>query len=106
MVNQGFVMIRNIPALIVVLLLTACASSHPTFMGVEKQVIEVQGSVFQIRIKGNFAEAIRTNFERIPKIGDTFPKAKIAMEQASGCKVVKDSIQGDPAWMIAKLDCL
>lgn len=85
--------------------LAGCASPHPAFMGMEKQVITVQGSTFHVRIKENFAEAIRTNFERIPKIGDTFPKAEIAIEQASGCKVVADSMKGDPALMVAKIDC-
>lgn len=83
----------------------ACSSPHPHFMGVQMQVIEVRGSTFQIRIKGEFAEAIRTNFEYVPKIGDIFPKATEAMEIASGCTVVPDSINGDPALMVAKLKC-
>lgn len=86
-------------------LLAACTSPHPAFMGVEMQVIEVQGSTFQVRIKGEVAEAIRTNFEFVPKIGDTFPKAQQAMEIASGCKVVPNSMKGDPALMRAKLKC-
>jgi len=84
--------------------LAAC-SPHPAFMGVQMQVIKVQGSTFQVRIKGEFAEAIRTNFEYVPKIGDIFPKAKEAMEIASGCTVVPDSMKGDPALMVAKLKC-
>lgn len=90
---------------LVLVFLTACSSSHPAFMGVEAQVIEVQGSTFQVRIRDQAAEAIRTNFEYVPKIGDTFPKAKIAMEIASGCSVVPDSMKGDPALMVAKLKC-
>jgi len=86
-------------------LLTACDSPHPAFMGVEKQVITVQGSTFHVRMKEQTITATRTNFERIPKIGDTFPKAKIAMEQASGCKVIDSSMRGDPAVMVAKLKC-
>lgn len=86
-------------------LVAACSSSHPHFMGVQMQVIEVQGSTFQIRIKDELAEAIRTNFEYVPKTGDIFPKAKEAMEIASGCTVVPDSIKGDPALMVAKLKC-
>lgn len=76
------------------------------FMGVQMQVIEVQGSTFQICINGEAAEAIRTNFECVPKIGDTFPKAKEAMEIASGCTVVPDTMKGDPALMVAKLKCI
>jgi len=87
-----------------VLVLAGC-SGHPAFMGVQPQTIEVEGSTFQIRIKGEFAEAMRTNFEHVPKIGDTFPKATKAMEIASGCTVVPDSMKGDPALMMAKLKC-
>jgi len=86
-------------------LLAACGSPHPAFMSAQAQVIEVQGSKFQIRIKGDKAEAIRTNFEFVPKIGDTFPKAAKAMEIASGCTVVPNSMKGDPALMVANLDC-
>jgi len=86
--------------------LLGCASPHPAFMSVEKQVITVQGSTFHVRIKDDKAEVIRTNFERIPKIGDTFPKAVTAIEQASGCTVVSGSMRGDPALMMAKINCL
>ena len=87
------------------ILLAACSSPHPAFMSVQAQVIEVQGSTFKIWVKGDKAEAIRTNFEFVPKIGDTFPKASKAIEIASGCTVVPGSMRGDPALMVAKLKC-
>lgn len=90
---------------VILSVLSACGNSHPAFMGVEAQVVEVRGSTFQIRVKGDMAEAIRTNFERIPKIGDTFPKAAEAIEIASGCSVVPNSMKGDPALMTAKVKC-
>jgi len=89
----------------VVILLTGCDSPHPQFSRVEAKKITVAGSTFKIRIRDDRAEAIRTNFEALPKIGDTFPKAAQAIEIASGCKVVPDSMRGDPALMVAKLDC-
>ncbi len=99
-------MLRSIIfAIISVSFLASCDSPHPAFMGVEKQEITVQGSTFHVRIKEHIVTATRTNFERVPKIGDTFPKAKIAMEQASGCKVIPNSMRGDPAVMVAKLNC-
>ena len=85
-------------------LLAACGS-HPAFMGVQMQVIKIRGSTFQIRIKDENVEAIRTNFEYVPKIGDIFPKAQEAMEIASGCTVVPGSMKGDPALILAKLKC-
>lgn len=89
----------------VLVFLAACSSSPVGFMSVQKQVIKVEGSTFEIRIKGDKAEAIRTNFEFVPKIGDIFPKASKAMEIASGCTVVPNSMKGDPALMVAKLNC-
>jgi len=86
-------------------LLASCSSPHPVFMSSQEQVVEVEGSRFTVRIKGELAEAIRTNFEFVPKISDTFPKAAKAMEIASGCTVVPNSMKGDPALMVAKLDC-
>lgn len=82
-----------------------CDSSHPAFMSVEAQTVIVRGSTFKVRIKGDKAEVIRTNFERIPKIGDTFPKAAEAIEIASGCAVVPNSMKGDPALMMARINC-
>jgi len=86
-------------------LMAACNSPHPAFMGVQAQEVEVQGSTFQVRIKGDMAEVIRTNFEYVPKIGEIFPKAAAAIEIASDCQVVPNSMKGDPALMMAQLDC-
>lgn len=90
---------------LILVLLAACSSPHPTFMAAQEQVVEVEGSKFKVRIKGDRATAIRTNFEFVPKIGDIFPKAEKAMEIASGCVVVPNSMKGDPALMVAKLNC-
>ena len=87
------------------LILSGCISTHPAFMSVEPQTVEVQGSTFKIRIKEDTAQAIRTNFEYVPKIGEIFPKAAQAIEIASGCSVVPNSMKGDPALMTAKLKC-
>ena len=90
---------------LVLTILAACSSPHPSFMSAEEQVVKVEGSTFKVRVKGDKATAIRSNFEYIPKIGDTFPKAAKAMQIASGCAVVPNSMKGDPALMVAKLDC-
>ncbi len=98
-------LIKFIQTTSVVILLAGCDSPHPAFMQVEAQRITVDGSTFSVRIREDQAEAIRTNFERLPKIGDIFPKAAKAIEIASGCKVIPNSMKGDPALMVAKLDC-
>ncbi len=87
------------------LILAACDSPHPAFNAVQRQTITVQGSTFQIRIRNDIAEAIRTNFEFNPKSRAIFPKATKAIEMVSGCKVVPDSMEGDPALVRARIDC-
>ncbi len=92
-------------AFAIMIALQGCDSPHPAFSRVQAQKITVDSSTFSIRIREDRAEAIRTNFERLPKIGDTFPKAAKAIEIVSGCKVIPNSMKGDPALMVAKLDC-
>ena len=87
------------------LLLAGCDSPHPEFMGIKPKVITVAGSTFAVRIKGEKAEAIRTSREMVPKIGEIFPKAAAAIEIASGCPVVANSVKGDAAYVRARIDC-
>jgi len=95
----------TVNAAALIMALQSCDSPHPAFSRVQAQKITVDGITFRIRILEGRAEAIRTNFERLPKIGHTFPKATKAIEIASGCKVLPNSMKGDPALMVAKLDC-
>ena len=82
-----------------------CDSPHPKFMGIAPHVVTVGGSTFSVRVKGNEAEAIRTDYEYIPRIGQIFPRAVAAIEQASGCKVVVSSVTGDSAYVRARVKC-
>ena len=90
---------------LVLFTLAACDSPHPAFNAMQRQTITVQGSTFQVRIRSDIAEAIRTNFEFNPKSRAVFPKATKAIEIASGCKVVPGSMEGDPALVRARIDC-
>jgi len=90
---------------LVSVLATGCGGSHPAFMSVEPQIVTVDGSKFEVRVKEDKAQVIRKNFEYVPKIGETFPKAAQAIEMVSGCTVVANSMMGDPALMTAKVKC-
>jgi len=74
-------------------------------MGIAPQVVTVAGSTFSVRVKDGEAEAIRTDYEFVPRIGEVFPKAVAAIEQASGCKVVTRSVKGDSAYVRARVTC-
>ena len=87
------------------LLLAACDSPAPAMMGADATRITIEGIDFTIRVRGERVEAIRTNMMPNPSIGTVYPRALQAMEQASGCRVIEDSLRGDVAVMRADLDC-
>ncbi len=74
-------------------------------MGADATRLSVGGADFTVRVNGTRAEAIRTNIMAVPSIGAISIRAVSAMEQASGCRVVPDSLRGDQAVMRADLDC-
>ncbi|KKN92567.1 hypothetical protein LCGC14_0207260 [marine sediment metagenome] len=108
-VAQGVAMltdIRLLPVLIctlVMLMAAGCNMPSAGFSGLPVQQIIVDGSVFDVRVNGAQAEAIRINMEYAPRFGPIRDRAARAMVQASGCKVTH--VVGDQAVAIGKLDC-
>jgi hypothetical protein len=88
---------------LVAMALSACDGPSPHFMGIEPVRIEVDGSVFAVRVKGRLAEAVRTNVQYAPRMGPIGPRAAEAMRQASGCEVRE--IRGDQALILGVLEC-
>ncbi|MGR3618338.1 MAG: hypothetical protein ACU0AX_02470 [Roseovarius sp.] len=87
------------------LLLAACDSPAPAMMGAEATQVSIDNTSFTVRVRGNRAEAIRLNTMAFPTIGEVYPNALAAMEQASGCTVIEDTLRGDQAVMRADLAC-
>jgi hypothetical protein len=85
------------------LLLAACNTPGPGFRGVAPTRITVQGSTFDVRIKGDRAEAIRVNTQYAPRLGPIGARAQVAIEGASGCRVRE--MGGDQAQIVAELAC-
>ncbi|MFU8882117.1 MAG: hypothetical protein ACNA7Q_07100 [Rhodobacterales bacterium] len=83
--------------------LPGCDGPTPHFMGIEPARVEVEGSVFAVRVKGRLAEAVRINPQYAPRMGPIGGRAAIAMEQVSGCKVRE--IRGDQAVILGILEC-
>jgi len=84
-------------------LLAGCDTPSPAFQGIPAHRVSVDGSDFDIRIKGLRAEAIRTNAEWAPRMAATAPQGVAAIEAVSGCRV--ERLTGDQAMMRARLDC-
>lgn len=88
-----------------VLLLVACDSPSPAMIGIAPTFVAVDGAEFSVRRNGNRAEAIRTNAMPFPSIGAIVHRAGDAMEQATGCTVITDTLRGDQNVMRADLLC-
>ncbi len=95
---------RRLVYLCVVMLgLCACNTAGPHFRGVPATRITVEGSVFDVRVRGDLAEAIRINPEYAPRFGPIRERAMVAMATVSGCRVT--DVLGDQALATGKLDC-
>lgn len=89
--------------LISFLALAACANVSPHFRGVPATRVEVDGSIFQVRVRGDLAEAVRINPQYAPRFGPVQSRAEFAMAQVSGCNVV--GVLGDRAVATGVLSC-
>ena len=84
-------------------LLAGCDMPSPEFSGLAPTRIEVAGSLFDVRVNGAKAEAIRLNPEYAPRLGKIGLRAGVAIEAVSGCTVTR--IDGDAAMVRAQLRC-
>ena len=91
--------------LICLLFLSACNTAPLGFAGVEATRVVVGQSTFDVRVKGTRAHALRVNMEFAPNLAAVAPRAREAIEQASGCRMVPGTLTGDQASMTAELDC-
>ncbi|WP_254694162.1 hypothetical protein [Sulfitobacter sp. SK012] len=88
---------------LLLMMLGACNTAGPHFRGLPANTVVVDGSTFDVRVRGELAEAIRTNGQYAPRFGPIRESAGRAMAQVSGCKV--KSVRGDQAQATGILDC-
>jgi hypothetical protein len=95
---------KSVPLFILILIgLAACNTPGPHFRGLTATLIEVNGSLFEVRVRGEMAEAMRINPEYAPRFGPIRARAALAMSAVSGCEV-KD-VLGDQALATGVLKC-
>ncbi|SDE25754.1 hypothetical protein [Ruegeria marina] len=87
----------------ILFLLAACAPPGREFRGLPATRVDVGGSLFDVRVRGNLAEAIRLNPQYAPRFGPIRDRAGFAMAQVSGCEV--EGVLGDQAVALGVLDC-
>lgn len=85
------------------LLLAACNTAGPHFRGLPATTVTVDGSTFDVRVRGELAEAIRTNTQYAPRFGPIRARAGRAMAMVSGCEVKE--VRGDQAQATGVLKC-
>ncbi|MEP1329684.1 hypothetical protein [Pseudophaeobacter sp.] len=85
------------------LLLGCCSAQISHFSGQPAVRVTVEGSSFDVRLRGNLAEATRINPQYAPRLGLLRARAARAMQAASGCQVT--GVLGDQAVMTGILDC-
>ncbi len=95
---------KSVPLFILILIgLAACNTPGPHFRGLTATRIEVNESLFEVRVRGEMAEAMRINPEYAPRFGPIRNRAALAMSAVSGCEV-KD-VLGDQALATGVLNC-
>ncbi|MDZ7709682.1 MAG: hypothetical protein U5K36_06060 [Roseovarius sp.] len=88
---------------VLVVLLAACSHPSPAFYGVEPVRVTVGPSTFDVRLKGQHAQAIRMSREWAPRTITVAPRAAAAIAAVSGCDVPR--LWGDQAMLEAALFC-
>ena len=83
--------------------LVGCDSGSPHFRGAEVTRVTVDGAMFDVRVRGELAEAVRRNPQYAPRLGPLRGKAGLAMQQVSGCRV--EYVLGDAAVTLGLMDC-
>lgn len=85
------------------LVLFGCNTAGPHFRGLPATTVTVDGSTFDVRVRGELAEAIRTNVQYAPRFGPIEARAGRAMAMVSGCEVKE--VRGDQAQATGILRC-
>lgn len=94
---------KNLILLAAMVALISCNTAGPHFRGLAATSVTVDGSTFDVRVRGELAEAIRTNMEYAPRFGPIQERAGLAMAMVSGCEVRE--VRGDQAQATGILDC-
>ncbi|WP_299666909.1 hypothetical protein [uncultured Ruegeria sp.] len=88
---------------LVFLLLAACSGGTPYFRDQPATRVAVNGSIFDVRVRNELAEAVRVNPQYAPRLGPIRDRAALAMAQVSGCPLL--DVLGDAAVTVGVLGC-
>ncbi|MEM1005849.1 MAG: hypothetical protein AAGB28_01815 [Pseudomonadota bacterium] len=89
--------------LLCLVLLAACSGGSPYFHDIPATRVAVNGSVFDVRVRNELAEAVRVNPQYAPRLGPIRDRSLLAMAQVSGCPIL--DVLGDAAVTVGVLGC-
>ena len=92
-------------ALIPFLLLAACASPAPEFMGASRSDVTVNGRNYTVFQKGERVEVIRLGYARRGEHREIRATMIELIPRVTGCKLRESTLQGDSGEMRGSLDC-
>lgn len=87
------------------LLLAACASPSPGYMGVAPQRVVIEGTTIDVWRRGDNAQAIRAGWMSRAEQAAAPARLARAIETATGCALRPGTAEGDSAVLNARLDC-
>ena len=83
--------------------LTACDTGTPPYFGLTPTRVVVDDMVFDVRVRGLMAEALRQEVMWPPSHEYAAHRAAAAMREVTGCEVVQ--VRGDPSVVEGRLSC-
>lgn len=97
--------LRRAPVLLALSLgvLAACDTGTPPYFGIPPQRAEAGGMVFDVRVNGLMAEALRQEIMWPPSHEAVALRAAEAMRAVTGCAVLE--VRGDPSVVEGRLQC-
>jgi hypothetical protein len=94
---------RIVSCILSILALAACNMTSPDYAGTQGTRVSVLGSDFDVRQRGDRAQAVRMNPEGLSRYDAAMTRAVMAIEQVTKCDVIR--VAGDPSAAEARLDC-
>ena len=85
--------------------LVACAAPSIGAMGGRGGSVKVGEFSFDVKFKGPHAEAYRSNIVLRPRAREVFAAGATAIEQVTGCHVLRNTVCGDVAVIQADILC-
>jgi hypothetical protein len=92
-------------ALMLILLLGACNTGSPGFMGVTPETVTVGPSTFDVRRKDDVVEVVRTNPEAVYSLTAIIPRAQEAVISVTGCTPRPGTWSGDQVMARVQVTC-